>query len=434
MPKPPSDTGQKWLAAGALIAVAVGVSFASSALKSHLASTLPKQEPTSYPTAITTPTPPPPVAKTPDEEVEEDAPPANDRRTLPAGTPKSSAATTPAWARFDSSRAGDKPVMRYAPFHSRASQLLATASTPTEDVARAVVVCRGSTNDDKSDLVLRVTIGSMPELASDAKRQLGQTYVTAPLVDVKKGQNVDAALFVRKPGGLTPLVEMHAKIGDDDLQKDTDDGTVECGFLTGEALLDRIAQEAGRVDASIAKVAALRVDTKKEFDIDPNNEEAKARRSIGDLAALTGWADPRIKPRLNAFDAALAKNDVDDRRAFEELYRDATKETIIGSVTLTLDRVACTTDKCELSVFVQNGGQTPFTWQQSDLALNYLLAGKDRIDQETEDEHVEVMIIGPGQQRKVTLNAQPGMTTAKSLAQICIGPGEKASCGVIRVH
>lgn len=436
MPKPPRDTAQKWLAAGALITVAVGVSFASNALKNHLASSLPQKAPTSYAPLISSP--PPALPATPEDEEEEDeeedTPPATDRRTLPSGTPKTSAAAMPQWAHFDASRVGDKAVVRHAPIHSRAAEVFAASSAPAEDLSRAVIVCRGSTKDATSDLHLRVTVGTMPELASDAKKQLGRTYVSAPLVDAKRGQNVDATLFVRKQGSLTPVVEMHAKVGDGDLQRDGDAGSIACVALGGDELLDRIAQDAGRADASIAKVAALRVDTTKDFDIDPNHEEVKARRRIGDLAALTGWADPRVKARLVALDAALVKNDLEDHRAFDALYRNATGEAVVGDVTLTLDRIACTSDKCELAVYVHNRGTRLLMWERDELALNYLVAYEDRIDQETEGDHLEVLVLHPGQQRKTLLTAQPELGSARSLVQICIGRGRNAPCGVIRAH
>lgn len=431
---PPRDTAQKWLAAGALIAVAVGVSFGSNALKNHLAGSLPQKAPTSYAPLVSSPPPAPPVSTATAEEEEEDVPPATDRRTLPSGTTRASAAAAPPWAHFDDARVGDKAVMRYAPLHSRAAQLFSASSIPIEDLSRAVVVCRGSTTDDNAELVLRVVVGAMPEVASAAKKQVRQTYVTAPLVDAKKGQKVDATLLARKPSGLTPIVEMHAKIGDEELSQEVDGGAIECVALAGEALLDRIAQDAGRADASVAKLAALRVDTTKDFDIDPDNVEPKARRHIGDLAALTGWSDPRVKSRVAALDAALVKNNLEDRRAFDELYRDATNETVIGDAALTLDRVACSPDRCELAVSIRNRGTGSLIWQRSDLALNYLVAQKDRVDQESEENHLEVMVLAPGEQGKTLLTAQPEMKTAKSLVQVCIGPKEKAPCGVLRVH
>ena len=52
-PPAPKDTAQKWVAFGAIVVVAVGVSFGASALKKRLASSLPKKEETPLPRQTT---------------------------------------------------------------------------------------------------------------------------------------------------------------------------------------------------------------------------------------------------------------------------------------------------------------------------------------------------------------------------------------------
>ena len=76
-PGAPKDTGQKWLAFGALVAVAVGVSLGANALKTKLASTLPKKEEVPLPRQTTDPYPPPiaPARSVPAPVVADDGPP-----------------------------------------------------------------------------------------------------------------------------------------------------------------------------------------------------------------------------------------------------------------------------------------------------------------------------------------------------------------------
>ena len=57
-PRAPKDTRQKWLAFGALVAVAVGVSIGASALKKRLASSLPQKEAETVPRPAQTIHPP----------------------------------------------------------------------------------------------------------------------------------------------------------------------------------------------------------------------------------------------------------------------------------------------------------------------------------------------------------------------------------------
>lgn len=429
----PSDTGHKWLAAGALIAVAVGVSFASNAFKKHLKSALPEAAPTERSPMVSSPPPTPAPTLLGAAPGADDAPPANDPRTPPFGTPKSSAAARPEWASFETSRKGEEIALRYAPFHSRAAQLFAMTPTSNDDLSRAFVVCRGSVTDDTTDVHLRVTFGNMPMVVSDRREQYERTYVTAPLVDVKKGQLVDATLFARRATGLVPLVQLKAKLGEDDLSKEDEAGAIECVALDGDALQDRIAKDAGRADAAIARRAALRIDAKKAFELDPNNELTVAQRSIADLAALTGWVDPRVKARLAANEAASAKNWVEERRAFDELHRDARSATAQKKVVFNVERMSCTPQKCDLTLVVENLGDSAFALDLDMVTINLLVDRKDRIDAEQVEE-IERVVVAPGERRKVTLRGQAGLNAAQSLAQICIGEADVPSCGVIRLH
>jgi hypothetical protein len=434
------EAAQKWLAFGAIATVAIGVSFASNAFKNHLKSTLPEPAPKERtPLVSSTPPVPAPTAipttfiDSVPEDPDEQALPATDPRTPPFGTPRSSLVATPAqWGHLDGTRTGEPVSMRYAPFHSRASQIFALAAAPMQNLSRAFVVCRGSATNANVDVHLRVTLGAMPEMTSDGEEQFGRTYVTQPLADVEIGQRVTAVLSERRSGTLVPLARLDVKLGDAALTAEHEAGDIECAALSGDALQDRIARDAGRADSAIARLAALRIDPTKVWALDPMNVEADAQRRIGDLAALVGWADPRVKARVAAFDAAKKKNTAAERRALEQVYAAASREVTIGDVAVAFDRITCNPQKCEIALVVVNNGTQPLLWSTPPVDVTFLVDAKDHIENLT-DEGITPVELASGERRKLVLDLVESLGT-RSLVQLCIAQPNGTRCGMIRLR
>lgn len=73
----------------------------------------------------------------------------------------------------------------------------------------------------------------------------------------------------------------------------------------------------------------------------PHLEIARAHRDAGDMAALVGWDDARVKKRVAAIGAASEKVGAQYPRVFDELRSGARNETTIDGIKLTLASVEC---------------------------------------------------------------------------------------------
>lgn len=441
MPKPPRDTAQKWLAFGAIVVVAVGVSFASSAFKNHLKGTLPEPAPPD-PRPTSSPRPTPVIAVTPDE-ADDEALPADDPRVPPTGTPKSSLAATPIWGHFDVPLAGDKPTMHYAPVHSRAAEIFATAHAPSEGLSRAFVICRGRGRDGNiGDVHVRATFGGMPEIAADGPTRGNVAFVSAPLIDLRVGQPIVVRVSERRANDLIDLARLSTKPGEKVFALHTLEGNVQCVALSGDDLQERIAKDAGRADSAISRIwaAQITVDASKRWAHDfPAAEGSRAQRRIADLAALVGWDDARVKKRVVAYDTALGKVDAEEQRVFETLRKKASNETTVGGLKVVLDSISCTAadpDECEVKLWVTNETSEAKAWR-FDVDTTFVVQTKTELDPSTDSDDTSVEI-APQQRVQVVAGAPKSVSQMPAIAQFCArgGPQQATTtgCGVIRLH
>lgn len=439
-PPAPRDAAQKWIAFGVIVVVAVSVSFASRACKSHLESTLP-QPASADPFAQYVP-PPPPVTfdetDPPEDLGEAGAPPAAKvTRDAPAGTPDVSLRAKPAWARSPtrSSQAAYLPPA-YAPVHSKPNEVFASAA-PIQgegDLERAFVICRGRDLGDvrtRRPLHLRSTLGRTPMFAADGRATSGQVFASAPLVTLRKS---DAAEIV--------LLEYH----DEALEQRAHDSTtfegvltaatenmseIECRSLTNEKLADRIALDAGRADAAIARLTTADVNLARRGWGFPNLWVEQAQRTTSDVAALVGWDDPRAKKRVSDLAIAVALFDTKWDRVFAEEHRRAGKQSKVGPLRVTVTSSECEQngdddDACLVDLAVKNESTTAFTWSE----LSGSIARKNGQAFMVSFEDPEPDTIAPAETKTVSFRTSRDVMKGPSLAMICTG----GACGGIKLR
>lgn len=356
----PRDTAHKWLAFGAIVVVAVGTSFASSAFKKHLRSTLPEAAPpTPYEPAITSAPSSPPAF--PNADPDEDAPPADDPRIAPSGTPATSSAARPSWWPKDDG---------WAPVHTWTGSLFASGSVPSAgNLSKAFVMCHAATTPGtEADVRVRAKLGELPAIAADGPSDQDYAHFTAPLVDLKNGEPIEVVVSTQAEGGFREVIRLKTKLGEQ-LEVTEKDGTVDCVVLSGDALLDQIAADAGRADSAIARLAARKLDASATPDWGyPSNDVRIAKHAVADVAALTGWDDARAKRRVDAYARALAAVDADRARVFEELRRSASDQAKVGKVTfavaspMSCDPQPSRDARCSVSFVVTNDSATALVW------------------------------------------------------------------------
>lgn len=432
--KTPRGTAQKWLAFGAVVVVAVGVSFASSAFKAHLKSTLPAPaNPDRHPPSAAPLPPPPPL---PAEEIDPDdhAPPAGDPPTKHVGSASSSLAARPAWDVLDPAFPLDEATTRWAPSdHSRAAEVFADASAATAALTNAFVVCQGRRDAGSADLHMSAKLGDLPEVAANASAS-SAVYVSAPHVTLEADDDVDVTLFVRGPNnGVSQLLRLHRETRDG-LSSHENRSSIECRALEGEALDNRIAADAGRADSATARVAGVRIDTSKLWVVRESRVEVRRmRRRIGDVAALAGWDDPRVKKRVKAHDAAVARLAAEERRAFAELQRGATKETTVAGMKIAVLGAARVGDASEVELALTNEGLSGRTFAFPDFTITFLsdLRGTPVV---STDATMEGVSVSPNERATVVVKSRKVLLAGATLAQVCHIPANAAPCGVIRLR
>jgi hypothetical protein len=366
-PPAPRDRLHRWLAAGAIVVVAVSVSFASNAFKTHLKSTLPQPAPPEpvpdLPAETTPPDDPTPAVEVEPEPLpdpDDDAPPATDERIVPKGTAESSRAAAPAWA----------TPGEWVPEHSRAADVFATVTPVYGELSKTFVVCRGRL-DHASPTGLLLRLGALPELRGERARRGGWVYATAPLVDLRRSDHVELVLFKRvERGPEERLMVMDAFYGLTLARRD-ENGDIECGMLRDDDLQTRIARDAGRADAAIARLAATKLEPTWRAWGYPSRLRIDVERKISDVAAITGWDDVRVKKRVAAYARAVAKVDADKVRVFGQLHAGAKREATIGSVTIASPKMTCEPSRaagprCAIELTVTNGRPRAVNWNRGE--------------------------------------------------------------------
>jgi hypothetical protein len=348
LPPAPRDSGQKWLAFGAVVVVIVGVSWASSAFKKHLTQSLPQPEP---PPLFDPPSnPAPPSSAEPDDD---DAPPADDAKPKFASSIEASAQTRPAWS----------PAGPYAPQHSKAVDLYASGSSIAGPLFRTFVACRVEANDPSDgELELRMKVGASPEIVSRSQKNATTAFATAPLASLEKGETVSLRASVRNGEKVTELARVSAALGDNGLTVPETHGIdVDCVTLAQSDLDDRVAKDAGRADVVIRRLVMPKLDYEKIDWAYPHDDLARARLATSDVAALVGWDDARAKRRVSALVGVQASLDAASAPVFEHLHRSATKSALAADLEVKLESLSCT-KRCTAKLSVTNSTDHAIAW------------------------------------------------------------------------
>lgn len=361
-PPAPKDTGQKWLAFGAIVVVAASVSIGASALKKKLASDLPKTD---------TPPPQPSVAVAVPVLANGDAPPVDDGPAPPPGSPESSLRARPPWGQLEIGTRGEA-TQQYAPQHSKALDVFLKASPMNGDVQRAFVICRAQSWSKADtfagdDLHVRATFGKTPEVAMDGPEDGNLGFVSAPLVSLAKDDIVHVAVFDRDVFELTNLARVNVTYRGSPIVLTDPGASIECRSLTGDALQARVATDAGAADYAIATVAKKQLHGRTSDWGYPYLDIAQAQRATGDVAALVGWDDARTKKRIDGIAAAIASVEAQRPRVFDELRSGAGTETTVDGIKVTFVSLQCgpkvgLAGRCALSLSMTNDSGRPIRW------------------------------------------------------------------------
>lgn len=415
----PRDTAHKWLAFGAIVVVAVGTSVASSAFKHHLEETLPQPEPALVPAPAVTAVDP---APDPERDPDEDAPAAEDPRVVPSGTPRSSMAARPSW-----SAATDG----WAPVHSRADDLFASAAVPSGDLVKAFVMCRGRSTAGLTGINVRAKLGRLPSISEDGPNPGDHAIVTAPLVDLKAGEPVELVVSTREDGGLRELARANVAYAGK-LTAFAAEGDLDCMAMTDDELQDQIAVDAGRADSAIARFGGTKLDAAAIAWGYPSKDLHIARRNVRDVAALAGWDDPRVTKRVDAYARAVTTLDAEKPRVFGELRQSAADEVAVGTLTLArASRLTCDPQpsreaRCTVSFVVKNDGQAALVWGR-DVKIDLADASGPQLALPPEGQREA--IVPPHQSQTLTVSTGWRAKPGPAVAQVRVGN----AVGVIKV-
>jgi hypothetical protein len=356
------------VAAGAIIAVAVGVSLGASALKTKLASSLREKEEVPPPRQTTDPLPPSTALP---GSMLADAPPADDGPPPAPGTPQSSLRARPPWGRLELMTRG-VATQQYAPQHTKPLDLFLKASPMNGDIERGFVVCRAQSFNKADtfagdDLHVRATFANAPEVAMDGPEDGNLGFVSAPLVSLKKNDIIHVAVFDRDVFDLTNLARVNVTYQGTPIVLTDPGAAIECRSLIGDALQSRVATDAGGADQAIANLARAKLHGRTSDWGYPSLDMATARRATGDVAALVGWDDARTKKRVDGVATAIASVQAQRPRVFDELRDGASSETTVDGIKVSFVSLQCgpkvgLAGRCALSVSVTNDSGRAIRW------------------------------------------------------------------------
>jgi hypothetical protein len=364
-PPAPKTTGQKWIAFGAVVVVALGASFGANLLKKRLNGSLPS------PSAAASESAPPPAEAKASAPSAPSAPQVDDGPAPPPGTPQGSLRARPPWGRLALHTRGE-PTQEYAPQHAKPVDVFTKASSISGDVQRAFVICRAQSFAKADtfagdDLHVRATFGKTPEVAADGPEDANLGFVSAPLVSLAKEEIVHVAVFDRDVLDLTNLARVNITFQGTPIVVADPGATIECRALAGDALAARVAIDAGAADQIISTLAGVRLDGKTSDWHYPFLDITRAHRAIGDVAALVGWDDVRTKKRIDALASSITSVDAQRSRVFDELRSGAEAETTVDGVKVSFVSMECgpkvgLAGLCAVKLLVANGSGRAIRW------------------------------------------------------------------------
>lgn len=267
------DTKQKWAAFAALLLVSVGTAWGSCALKNHLAAALPPPV-VPYPVPYNAPSTPAPEVDLSTEGEDAPTPPSSIEESVTARPPSY-------WAGIAGA---------YAPDHSDARTVFNRGTAIDVPLSRRLVACNvaafAAATTAGGQLEIRVRVGASPERMATGRN--GVVWTVMPLVSLSEGESIRIAAGVRRGETFTEIGQASAKLTGGPLAFRHPKLSMDCRVVSPHDVDELFAENAARADAVIRSHAS----------------QEEMQRATSDLAALVGWADPRVTRRVRAIDAA----------------------------------------------------------------------------------------------------------------------------------
>jgi serine/threonine-protein kinase len=362
---------------------------------------------------------------------------ATDEPAPPPGTPESSQKAAPPWP----ARTITGDIGEYAPQLSDGLQAF-MAAVPLADapVERAAIVCRIQSSGKADtlsgdDLQVRAVFGTTPLVANDGPEDANLAFVSAPLATLKQGDAVHFEVYDRDVFALQEIEKVQAAWKGGQLAKRAANATIECRQLAGPALQRLVSIHSARADASTAKLGGGDLDGRTYDWSWPTADAKAARQDVGDVAGLVGWDDARVRRRVSALDAAVAKIDAKKPAVFDAIYAKANESATVSHVTVTAREASCATNgaACTIRITIKNDGDKPLM-RTGWAGVTAYAANRES---GPEPASFELRSMGPGSLdpgATLETTASPPRTLALGNRKAILGVCREGQCAAIRIR
>ncbi|MFO0554450.1 MAG: hypothetical protein U0271_39070 [Polyangiaceae bacterium] len=245
-----------------------------------------------------------PASARPDRSAREALAPGDDHAVPSSQTWQASKDARPSWSRTD----------RYAPAMMHDVDLFAEAKAEVraDKLRDALIVCRMTTTRNADvftagELFGTLSVGALPR--HEYENAKGYLVVSFPLAALDRGASISIGvtdkdiIFDDSLGGVTLKYA-----GVLPLSGASNGVSLECRGLLRQAVEALAAEAMSSADKAVRQASADYEVDAAEFDWGfTNTGVLSAKTAVEDLAALLGWADPRVARRLAWLEAVFAR-------------------------------------------------------------------------------------------------------------------------------
>lgn len=263
------------------------------------------------------------------------------------GTPAASLRARPTWGKLEFISPYAASTEQYAPQLREPLETYLVATPLSGDVDRGFVICRYQSFGHSDalmgdDLHARLTLGNTPEAANDGPEDANLAFVSAPLASLKSGQTAKFDVYDRDVFELETITHATQKYAGAGLSVTDSGANIECRSLVGDAFKRTVTTFTKTADAAIATLSKKSIDVRETRSWGwPMMDIVAAQAATGDVAALTGWDEPRVVDEVGKIDNATAKLDADRTALFDSLYKASTDDGDAAGLHVHLVELAC---------------------------------------------------------------------------------------------
>lgn len=266
-------------------------------------------------------------------------------------TPTASLAARPTWS-----------TEGWAPQVSQPVELFAEASPIASDLDGAFLLCRFTSFGQADtfagdDLKVNAIFGKAPEISVNGPEDANFAFVSAPVITLHKGDGLRFEVYDRDVFGDTLLTRSHPAFGGK--LADTDRGaSYECRTLSAKDHARIVKTHDAAADGRLAELAHKHLAPTDATWAFPGGDLAHAKAATADIAALTGWADPRAVRRVHRIESELERLEAEKPAVFAGLHAKASTHAKLGGLDVRLGAVDCAGTSCTSHLAITNTGSS----------------------------------------------------------------------------